>query len=147
MDLKEDRDIEAHKKTPNESKIDVRLKIAALWIVFMFIYIYTDYYKMYVPGKINEMISGFYGEIQITKVTLFVLSAITIIPALMIFLTFAIKVKVNRWLNIVVGLFHIIVGIVAITSFTWPFWIFYCGLLILAAALIVIYAWKWPMDK
>jgi len=128
----------------NGSKINVRLKISALWIVYMFIYIYTDYYKMYVPGKINEMISGFYDEIRITQVILFALSAVTIIPALMIFLTLSIKAKVNRWLNIVFGMLHICVGVVAIIDSTWAFWTFYCSLLICVAALIVIYSWKWP---
>ena len=128
----------------NGSKINVRIKISALWIVYMFIYIYTDYYKMYVPGKINEMISGFYDEIQITQVTLFFLSAVTIIPALMIFLTLVIKTKVNRWLNLVIGLLHICIGVVAIIDSNWTFWIFYCSLLICVAALIVIYSLKWP---
>jgi len=138
---------EVTKNTSNKSMIDVRLKISALWIVYMFIYIYTDYYKMYIPGKINEMNSGFYDEIQITQLTLLTFSAITIIPALMIFLTLIIKENVNRWLNIIIGLLHIGVGIVAIIDFTWPFWIFYNSLLICVATLIVVNAWRWQKDS
>lgn len=138
---------EVTKNTSNKSMIDVRLKISALWIVYMFIYIYTDYYKMYIPGKINEMNSGFYDEIQITQLTLLTFSAITIIPALMIFLTLIIKENVNRWLNIIIGLLHIGVGIVAIIDFTWPFWIFYNSLLICVATLIVANAWRWQKDN
>ena len=138
---------EVTKNTSNKSMIDVRLKISALWIVYMFIYIYTDYYKMYIPGKINEMNSGFYDEIQITQLTLLTFSAITIIPALMIFLTLIIKENVNRWLNIIIGLLHIGIGIVAIIDFTWPFWIFYNSLLICVATLIFVNAWRWQKDS
>ncbi|MES0491767.1 MAG: DUF6326 family protein [Leptospirales bacterium] len=137
---------EVSQNIPNKSLIDVRLKLSALWIVYMFIYSYTDYYKMYVPGKINEMISGFYGEIQITQMSLFIFSAITIIPALMIFLTLILKEKVNRWSNLIIGALHIVVGGAAIFDSNWTFWIFYCSLLICVATLIVVYAWRWQQD-
>ena len=99
---------------------------------------------MYIPGKIEEMISGYYDEIKITQQALFFFSVITIIPALMIFLTLVIKSRLNRWLNIVIGLLHICIGIVAIIDSTWSFWFFYCILLMLVATLIVIYSLKWP---
>ncbi|NNF97759.1 MAG: hypothetical protein HKM93_00110 [Desulfobacteraceae bacterium] len=135
---------EISKKEAGEFMLYVRLKLSALWIVYMFLYIYTDYYKMYMPGKINEMISGFYSEIQITQLSLFTLSAVTIIPALMIFLTLIIKERVNRWVNIIMGMLHIGIGIMSIAAYSWTFWIFYCGLLICVAALIVLVAWRWP---
>lgn len=129
--------------TARLSRIDVRLKLSALWTVYMFVYIYTDYYKMYIPGKIDEMNSGLYDDITMTDMTLLVISAITLIPAMMIFLTLVIKENINRWLNILLGLFHIAIGIIAIVDFNWPFWIFNCALLIGLATLIVVYSWRW----
>jgi uncharacterized membrane protein HdeD (DUF308 family) len=99
---------------------------------------------MFIPGKIEEMISGYNDEIQITQQALLFFSVVTIIPALMIFLTLVIKSKLNRWLNIVMGLLHICIGIAAIIDSTWSFWFFYCILLMLVATLIVTYSLKWP---
>lgn len=31
-------------------KVNVKLKLAALWASFMFLYIYVDYFHLYMPG-------------------------------------------------------------------------------------------------
>lgn len=128
--------------------INIKLKLSALWLVFMMIYIYTDFYKMYVPGKIQEMLSGIMDGVAITQVSLLVVAFITIIPAFMIFLTLVVSDKANRWLNIILGFLHIAIGVINLIGATWTFYIFYGILLILIAILIVVYAWKWrkPAD-
>lgn len=37
-------------------KVSAKLKIAALWASFMFLYIYVDYFHLYMPGKIARRI-------------------------------------------------------------------------------------------
>jgi hypothetical protein len=39
-------------------KINVKIRLSALWVMLMFFYIYADVLKFYTPGYIEEMMSG-----------------------------------------------------------------------------------------
>ena len=135
---------EAPPESLRSSKIDVRLKLSALWIVYMFVFTYTDYYKLFMPGVVNDMMKGITEGTQLTQASLLITSIITIIPALMIFLSLIVLPKINRWLNIVVGVLYVGISVYSLIGHTWAFWMFYCTLLFLVAGLIVVYSWKWP---
>jgi hypothetical protein len=36
------------------------------------------------------------------------------------------------------------IGVLSLVGHTWAFWVFYCALLVLIAALVVVYSWRWP---
>ena len=36
-------------------KVNVKLKLAALWASFMFLYIYVDYFHLYMLGSIEDL--------------------------------------------------------------------------------------------
>ena len=128
------------------TKIDIKIKLAVLWLVFMLLYIYTDFYKLYLPEKIQVIMSGVIDGFEVTQMSLLLIAVVTIIPACMIYLSLILNVKANRLLNIVLGIFHIIIGVVNIVGTTWYFYILYGVLLIIVAILIVLNAWKWPIE-
>jgi len=39
-------------------KINIRVKISALWTSVMFCYIYDDYFELYIPKKVEGMLNG-----------------------------------------------------------------------------------------
>jgi hypothetical protein len=39
-------------------KVNVKLKLAALWASLMFLYIYVDYFGLYKPDYINNILAG-----------------------------------------------------------------------------------------
>lgn len=41
-----------------DTKVNLKLKIAMLWASFMFLYIYVDYFHLYMPGKIADIQAG-----------------------------------------------------------------------------------------
>lgn len=41
-----------------DTRISARLKLAALWTSVMFCYVYGDYFELYVPGKLQDMLNG-----------------------------------------------------------------------------------------
>lgn len=131
-------------KVLKNAEIDIKFKLSALWIVYMMLYIYTDFYTLYMPGKIQEMMSGAMDGVEVTQVSLLVVAIITIIPAFMIFLSLVVGANVNRWLNIILGILHIVIGVANLIGATWAYYIFYGFSLLLIAILIVVYAWKWP---
>jgi hypothetical protein len=96
-------------------EVNVRIKLAALWSSVMFCYIYGDYFELYVPGKVEGLLSG--DNILNTPTKLFLATGMLTIPALMISLSVLLSPKVCRILNIIVGaFFSILMTLIAITS-------------------------------
>jgi hypothetical protein len=42
----------------DDVKIHVKMKISALWVSVVLCYIYGDYFGLYKPGKLEEMLEG-----------------------------------------------------------------------------------------
>jgi len=131
------------KSALQDFEINVKIKLAALWTSAMFCYIYADYFGLYIPGRLQKMIGGQMGPLgPTTQGVLLGTSAMMAIPAVMIFLSVALKPKPNRILNIIAGaLFTIIIGI---TMWDWTFYIFYGVIEVTLTGLVVFFAWTWP---
>lgn len=110
-------------------KTNVRMVLAALWTTVMFCYIYGDYFELYVPKKIQGLLT---------------------IPALMISLSLLLKPKFCRWVNICVGLFFtlftLLVGITSISQWTMLY-VFLSFLESILTTIIVWRAWTWKKVK
>ncbi|PWI48107.1 hypothetical protein CEE45_08050 [Candidatus Heimdallarchaeota archaeon B3_Heim] len=131
-----------------DAKIDVKLKLAVLWVSVMFLYIYADYFGLHIPGHIEDIIAGEVAGSQITDVWLLAVSIFMMIPSLMICLSLILNAKVNRMTNIILGIFNI--GLVLISGFTgetWPFFMLFSFVEAVLLSLIVWYAWKWPTQE
>lgn len=128
-------------------KIDVKLKLAALWSSFMFLYIYVDYFHLYMPGSIRDILAGKMFVFDITQVALLIgLISITI-PTLMIFLSVNLSANVNRWTNIIIASIYIPYTIFNLVGETWVHMIFGAGAEVVLLILIIWHAWKWPKKE
>src|ERR1700736_1855751 len=68
-------------------KVHVRFKLFALWTSVMFFYIYGDYFELYQPGKLQDVIAGRMPFGAISQGVLLGMAAVMIIPSLMPFLS------------------------------------------------------------
>ena len=50
-----------------DGKIDVKLKLAALWTTVMFVYTYVDIIGFYEPGTIEDILAGIVFEFESPK--------------------------------------------------------------------------------
>ncbi len=135
--------------TPAKQPLDhwrppVQLKLAALWTSVMFCYIYGDYFGLFVPGTLKDMLDGQMGSLgPTTQGVLLGTAALVTFPALMVFLSLALRPAINRPLNILLGLAY-----TAIVIFFMPDgWLFYevmAAVEIVLQLLVVWYAWRWP---
>lgn len=50
-------------RVPHNVKIDVKMKISALWVSLMLCYIYGDYFGLYKPGTLEAMLQGRMGPL------------------------------------------------------------------------------------
>ncbi len=128
-------------------KVNVKLKLATLWASFMFLYIYVDYFALYMPGKIRDILAGKVFVFDITQVFLLTALASVTIPALMIFLSVALTAKVNRRTNIIVAAVYIPYTLFNLAGEAWIHMVFGAVVEVVLLLLIISYAWKWPKQK
>lgn len=130
-----------------DTQIDVKLKLAALWASFMFLYIYVDYFHLYMPGSIKDILSGKMFVFDITQVALLIGLVSVTIPGLMIFLSVHLSASVNRRANLVVAAIYIPYTLFNLVGEAWAHMLFGAVVEVILLLLILRYAWKWPLQK
>jgi len=134
-----------HTNKLEDFKVNVKIKLAALWTSVMFCYIYEDYFELYVPKKLERIISG--DGLLNTPMKLFSASFVLIIPALMIFLSILLIPKLSRLINIIFGTLYtaLMLWIASNYSDKWlTFALSFAIIESIITLIIVWYAWKWP---
>ena len=126
-------------------KINVKFKLSALWVALMFLYLYNDVFGSFRQDQVEKVLSG---EIGLNQVSLFGAAILMAIPIFMIFLSLSLPAKVNRRVNIIVGIaYAVVLVLVMLVPETWAYYVFYEILEVVFIALIVWYAWKWPKQE
>jgi Family of unknown function (DUF6326) len=135
-------------KTPNlldNPPIPVQAKLAAAWTSFMFLYIYVDYFHLYKPGVVDDILAGIVFEFDISQTFVVIALTLVAIPILMILLSTTLPARVNRATNLVVATLYIPVSMYNAVGESWTY--FYglsIGLEVLLLAFILRSAWTWP---
>jgi hypothetical protein len=141
--------MESNKKsarTLEDAKVNVKTQLSVLWVALLFFYLYNDVLSFFRRDTIEGALAGEMAGIQITEVFLFASSILMAIPIFMVYLSLALPAKVNRWTNIVVGIFHAVVLLVTllVPGESWANYTLYMAFEALFIVLIVWRAWKWP---
>ncbi len=125
-------------------KVNIKIKLSALWASVTLCYLYGDYFELYIPGKTQGLING--ENLLDSPIKLLAASILLAISALMVCLSILLKSTINRRLNIVLGIFYTaIMVLIAVTSIT-PWRSFYVFLAVVEScltAIIVYQAWHW----
>lgn len=125
-------------------KVNVKLKLATLWASFMFLYIYVDYFHLYMPGTLKDMLAGKVFVFNISQQFLFIALISMTIPVLMIFLSVALSAKVCRYTNIIVALLYIPYTLFNLAGEAWIHMYIGAAVEVILLCLIIRYAWQWP---
>lgn len=128
----------------DEQKVNVRLKIAAAWASFSFLYVYVDLFGLYMPGKIDDILIGRVFEFAITEEFLLTSLLLVSIPILMIFLSTVLPARVSRWTHMIVATLFIPFTLFNLVGGFWTFMLYGAVLEVLLLCVIIGYAWKWP---
>ena len=133
----------------DDVKINVKIKLSALWVAAMFCYLYADVKAFYMPGFIGGIIAGEVAGFQITQAFLLGSAIIMVIPAVMVFLSLTLKAKANRRANIILGIVY--TGVILITLLMpgagWAYYYVFAIVEVVLTLLIVWYALKWPKQE
>ena len=133
-----------------DRKLNVKTKLALLWIALMFFYIYNDIFSLFQPGHVAELAEGHLEGVRFTQTLLLSAAILMVFPSCMVLLSLSLKARANRVVNIVVGILHIFVLLG--TQFvgqgeTWLYWRFYELLELLFIVFIIWTACKWPATE
>ena len=130
--------------TLEDVRIDVKIKLAALWTSVMFLYIYADWFGLFVPGALQNMLAGKMAPLgPVTQTMLLGTSLMMAIPSVMIFLSVALPARINRVLNLIFGAIYTLIILMTMWG-GWQFYVFYGVIEVALTLLVVRYAWKWP---
>lgn len=128
-------------------RVNIRFILSAMWTSVMFLYIYGDYFELYVPHKAEGLLTG--RNLLNTPYKLFFATVLLALPALMISTTLLLNATWNRRLNITIGTVLTAFSLFAGSSSITEWRIFYVMLSLVESvitALIVWKAWHWPQQ-
>jgi hypothetical protein len=129
-------------------KVNVKLKLAALWASVMFMYLYVDVLGFYKPGVIEGIVAGVVWQLEITQT--WAVGALTMmtIPSLMVFLSLALPARANRWTNIVLASLYVVISVGNAIGEAWVVYFSFAVIVEVALlALAIRYAWTWPATE
>ena len=142
--------MEADKKTARlleDAKVSVKIKLAALWVTLLLIYIYVDIFTFYKPGAVEDILAGRVWQFEISQAWALGSILLMIVPSLMVFLSLILKAGVNRWVNITVGVLYVAVGIGTTIGETWASYIVGHAVGIVLLLIVVWTAARWPRKE
>jgi len=125
-------------------KVNVKIKISALWAALMFAYSYADVLGFYSPGNLAEILTGEIAGVPLTPEMLFAMAILMGVPIVMVFLSLLLMPKVNRILNIIAGIVYIVVLGATFLGPLTPYYLVLASIEIVCLVLIVWFAFKWP---
>ena len=123
--------------------VDVKIILSALWVALMFVFQQGDMLRIYSGDfKAGDVLFGK----AMSPEMVWLISAITMtIPVVMIILSLTLKYPLNRWANIIVGIFWLLYNLMGLLGRQYPS--AYDNFLLIVALVInvltVWYAWKW----
>ena len=133
---------------------DLKIKLAVLWLFWILAFLVHMFLGLFEKGVIELIIAGEFSGIQITSGSMLFFAIFMLVPLAMAPISLILKDKVNRWANVVVGIvytglcvFDSIGTAVSDISALSAYNILIYLAEIVASALIVWYAWKWPHQE
>ncbi len=125
--------------------LDRRVILSATWVFVLLNMIYADVLSFLRAEFLQELLTGYAGEVEITDNFLLLAAVLLEIPIAMVLLSRVLPYKANRWANIIAGIFTI-VFVIGGGSFL-PHYIFIVSVEVAALLFIIWYAWTWPQPQ
>ena len=131
-----------------EQRMPVRVKLAAAWASFMFLYIYVDILAFYKPGVVDDILVGVVWQFDITQTWAITALSLLAIPILMVVLSVALPARAARIANLIVAAIQVpfaAFNAVGEVGGSWLyFYILGVALELIVLVFILKWAWTWP---
>lgn len=129
--------------TITTEKMDMRVKLSTLWIVYMFSTAYIDITTLYYSVFINHT-----PVVHYTQVFLLGGAVLVEIPIAMVLLSRILKSRANRWANIIAGTFLTAIQVVSLFVGTPTLAYTFISIILIANSVVIVwYAWRWHVSR
>lgn len=122
-------------------RVDMRARLSTLWTFVLINMIFADIFSFMLPDNLRNMLSGNADGIAVTPAFMLLAAVMTEISMIMIIASRLLNYRLNRWANILGGVFTI-VYVIGLGSLT-PHYIFIASIEVICSAYIVWLAWRW----
>lgn len=132
-----------------DTTIDVKLVLSALWISMLFVFAYVDIFGFFRADILDAALDGKVATMGITIDQMFLVftTAYILIPTLMVVLSLVLRPRVNRIVNIVVALLYAVSIIAFSIGEAWIYYLLGSAVEVVLLAAIVRTAWTWPRTQ
>jgi hypothetical protein len=124
-------------------KVNVRIKISALWTAMLFVFAYVDIFSLYRPDFRADIEAGQISGFTVSQSFLLATTIYVVIPSLMVFGTLVLRPRVNRIVNIALSIMYALT-IIAGAIGEWNYYILGSAIELALLAAIAYHAWTWP---
>ena len=124
-----------------ELAIETKAKLSALWLIFLLNIVFRDIHEFVEPGFIQEIMTGTLNGNPIQEHMLLGGGVMIEVPIAMVFLSWALPYRTNRWANIIAAAIYI--SIVIVTGSTDLDDTFHMVGEIGALSFVIWSAWRW----
>ncbi|MFG6431568.1 DUF6326 family protein [Roseateles sp. LYH14W] len=132
-----------------DTRVDIKAQLSALWVTAMFCYIYADILGLYDKWLLGEILKGNMGPLgPITQGLKLGVAVLMSVPALMVLASLTLNARANRWANMVSGsLMTVVILLTLVMAFVtqaWAYYVYFAVIEVSLTTFIAYRAWAWP---
>ena len=131
-----------------DTKIDVKLVLSALWITMLIVFAYVDIFGFFRADVLHAALDGKVAVLGLTVDQMFLVftTVYILIPTLMVFLSLVLRPRVNRIANIALSIIYALT-IIGGAIGEWNYYILGSAVEVVLLVAIVRTAWTWPRTQ
>ena len=126
------------------AKVNVRIKISALWTAMLFVFVYVDLFSLYRADVRADIAAGELSGFTINQAFLLWTTGYVAIAALMVFGTLALRPRISRIANLALSTVYALTIIAGAIGDGNYYYLLGSALEVALLAAIAYYAWTWP---
>jgi hypothetical protein len=134
-----------------DKRIDIKFKLAALWLTVFLLFVYGDLLSMWVPSRLDGLLNGNLDGGPTTSGKLLGIGIYITAYALLPLMNLLLAARIGRVLNIVMSVLLIAFWGFILATFSfgplWNFYIFLAACEMLLAVVIICVSWRWPVAQ
>ena len=132
-----------------DTRLDVKLVLSALWIAMLIVFAYVDIFGFFRADIFDAALDGKVATMGITvdQVFLAFTTVYILIPTLMVVLSLVLRPRVNRIVNIVVALVYAVSIIATCIGEGWVYYLLGSAVEVVLLIAIGRIAWTWPRTE
>jgi len=122
--------------------IDIRLRLSALWVSTMLVFLYVDLFTLYRADVRQGLDEGTISVFEVGEPFLLGITVYVIVPSLMVYLTLVMPRPINRPVSIVVAVIYA-TTIAGSAVGEWTYFILGSVVEVALLAIVIHHAWTW----